>query len=216
MTNDSNIQAAEGFTMMPNALIADQRVSLAAKALWAYIASKPEGWTFRRQAMAAQLGICVKSMQKLAKELIGAGWLERDQSHAGLKGFRPAKYRLCYPNSNSNVSNFSVHTINAHTINSHTINAHTNVTRNSNKEYSNTNYSNKDIESAALSKNAKIEAFKRQAKQAARQLNLPAEDAYKFVLYWTQQGRRKMLYEEQRGFDIEARLKMWALNEKWL
>jgi hypothetical protein len=206
MTNDSNIQAAEGFTMMPNALIADQRVSLAAKALWAYIASKPEGWTFRRQAMAAQLGICVKSMQKLAKELIGAGWLERDQSHAGLKGFRPAKYRLCYPNSN--VGNFSVHTINAHTIN-----AHTNVTRNSNKEYSNKEYSNKDM-SAALSKNAKIEAFKKQAKQAARQLNLPAEDAYKFVLYWTQQGRRKMLYEEQRGFDIEARLKMWALNEK--
>ena len=49
MTNDCNIQAAEGFTMMPNALIADQRVSLAAKALWAYIVSKPEGWTFRRQ-----------------------------------------------------------------------------------------------------------------------------------------------------------------------
>ena len=192
--------------MMPNALIADQRVSLAAKALWAYIASKPEGWTFRRQAMAAQLGICVKSMQKLAKELIGAGWLERDQSHAGLKGFRPAKYRLCYPKSN--VGNFSVHTINAHTIN-----AHTNVIRNSNKEYSNTIYSKKDM-SAPLSKNAKIEAFKRQAKQAASLLHLPAEDAYKFVLYWTQQGRRKMLYEEQRGFDIEARLKMWALNEK--
>lgn len=206
MSNESNIQAAEGFTMMPNALIADQRVSLAAKALWAYIASKPEGWTFRRQAMAAQLGICVKSMQKLAKELIGAGWLERDQSHAGLKGFRPAKYRLCYPNSN--VGNFSVHTINAHTIN-----AHTNVIRNSNKEYSNTIYSKKDM-SAPLSKNAKIEAFKRQAKQAASLLHLPAEDAYKFVLYWTQQGRRKMLYEEQRGFDIEARLKMWALNEK--
>ena len=206
MSNESNIQAAEGFTMMPNALIADQRVSLAAKALWAYIASKPEGWTFRRQAMAAQLGICVKSMQKLAKELIGAGWLERDQSHAGLKGFRPAKYRLCYPKSN--VGNFSVHTINAHTIN-----AHTNVIRNSNKEYSNTIYSKKDM-SAPLSKNAKIEAFKRQAKQAASLLHLPAEDAYKFVLYWTQQGRRKMLYEEQRGFDIEARLKMWALNEK--
>lgn len=192
--------------MIPNGLIADQRVSLAAKALWAYIASKPEGWTFRRQAMAAQLGIGVKSIQKLAKELIGAGWLERDQSHAGLKGFRPAKYRLCYPNPN--VGNFSVHTINVHTIN-----AHTNVTRNSNKEYSNTIYSKKDM-SAPLSKNAKIEAFKKQAKQAARQLNLPAEDAYKFVLYWTQQGRRKMLYEEQRGFDIEARLKMWALNEK--
>ena len=206
MSNESNIQAAEGFTMMPNALIADQRVSLAAKALWAYIASKPEGWTFRRQAMAAQLGICVKSMQKLAKELIGAGWLERDQSHAGLKGFRPAKYRLCYPNSNVRIN--SVHTINAHTIN-----AHTNVIRNSNKEYSNTIYSKKDM-SAPLSKNAKIEAFKRQAKQAASLLHLPAEDAYKFVLYWTQQGRRKMLYEEQRVFDIEARLKMWALNEK--
>ena len=197
--------------MVPNGLIADQRVSLAAKALWAYIASKPEGWTFRRQAMAAQLGICVKSMQKLTKELIVAGWLERDQSHAGLKGFRPAKYRLCYPKSN--VGNFSVHTINVHTINAHTINAHTNFTRNSNKEYSNTIYRKKDM-SAPLSKNAKIEAFKRQAKQAARQLNLPAEDAYKFVLYWTQQGRSKMLYEEQRGFDIEARLKMWALNEK--
>ena len=207
MTNESNIQAAEGWTMMPNALIADQRVSLAAKALWAYIASKPEGWTFRRQAMAAQLGIGVQYLQKLSKELVVAGWLEREQKLANNNGFKPANYRLCYPKPS--VGAFSVHAPSVHAPSVHAEN-----TRNSNKEYSNTNYSNKEIESAPLSKNAKIEAFKRQAKQAARQLNLPAEDAYKFVLYWTQQGRRKMLYEEQRGFDIEARLKMWALNEK--
>ena len=206
MTNDSNIQAAEGFTMMPNALIADQRVSLAAKALWAYIASKPEGWTFRRQAMAAQLGICVQYLQKLSKELIVAGWLEREQQLANNNRFKPANYRLCYPKSN--VDGFNVHVPNVHVPNVHVKTPH-----NSNKEYSKKEYSNKDM-SAPLSKNAKIEAFKRQAKQAARQLDLPAEDAYKFVLYWTQQGRRKMLYEEQRGFDIEARLKMWALNEK--
>lgn len=193
--------------MMPNALIADQRVSLAAKALWAYIASKPEGWTFRRQAMAAQLGIGVQYMQKLSKELIVAGWLEREQKLANNNGFKPANYRLCYPKPS--VGAFSVHAPSVHAPSVHAKTIH-----NSNKDYSNTNYSKKEIESAPLSKNAKIEAFKRQAKQAARQLDLPAEDAYKFVLYWTQQGRRKMLYEEQRGFDIEARLKMWALNEK--
>lgn len=192
--------------MMPNALIADQRVSLAAKALWAYIASKPEGWTFRRQAMAAQLGICVQYLQKLSKELIVAGWLEREQKLANNNRFKPAIYRLCYPKSN--VDGFNVHVPNVHVPNVHVKNTH-----NSNKEYSNKDYSKKDM-SVALSKNAKIEAFKKQAKQAARQLHLPPEDTYKFVLYWTQQGRRKMLYEEQRGFDIEARLKMWALNEK--
>ena len=206
MTNDSNIQAAEGFTMIPNGLIADQLVSLAAKALWAYIASKPEGWTFRRQAMASQLGIGVQYLQKLSKELIVAGWLEREQKLANNNRFKPAIYRLCYPKSN--VDAFNVHVPNVHVPNVHVKTPH-----NSNKEYSKKEYSNKDM-SAPLSKNAKIEAFKRQAKQAARQLDLPAEDAYKFVLYWTQQGRRKMLYEEQRGFDIEARLKMWALNEK--
>lgn len=188
--------------MMPNALIADQRVSLAAKALWAYIASKPEGWTFRRQTMAAQLGICVNTLNKLCNDLIGAGWLEREQIHVG----KPANYRLGNPN-------FPVNQNLVHQNIVHQNLVHQNITHNSNKEYSNKEYSKKDM-SAALSKNAKIEAFKRQAKQAARQLNLPAEDAYKFVLYWTQQGRRKMLYEEQRGFDIEARLKMWALNEK--
>lgn len=192
--------------MMPNALIADQRVSLAAKALWAYIASKPEGWTFRRQAMASQLGIGVQYLQKLSKELIVAGWLEREQKLANNNRFKPAIYRLCYPKPN--VDGFNVHVPNVHVPNVHVKTPH-----NSNKEYSKKEYSKKDM-SAPLSKNAKIEAFKRQAKQAARQLNLPAEDAYKFVLYWTQQGRRKMLYEEQRGFDIEARLKMWALNEK--
>lgn len=192
--------------MMPNALIADQRVSLAAKALWAYIASKPEGWTFRSQAMASQLGIGVQYMQKLSKELIVAGWLEREQQLANNNGFKPANYRLCYPKPN--VGAFSVHALSVHALS-----VHAKTIRNSNKEYSNKDYSKKDM-SAPLSKNAKIEAFKRQAKQAARQLDLPAEDAYKFVLYWTQQGRRKMLYEEQRGFDIEARLKMWALNEK--
>lgn len=202
MTNESNIQAAEGFTMMPNALIADQRVSLAAKAVWAYIASKPEGWTFRRQAMASHLGICVNTLNKLCRELIVAGWLEREQIRVG----KPANYRLSNPNS-------PVHQNTVHQNLVHQNTVHQNITHNSNKEYSNTIYSNKDM-SAPLSKNAKIEAFKRQAKQAASQLHLPAEDAYKFVLYWTQQGRRKMLYEEQRGFDIEARLKMWALNEK--
>ena len=202
MSNESNIQAAEGFTMIPNGLIADQRVSLAAKALWAYIASKPEGWTFRRQAMASQLGICVNTLNKLCRELIGAGWLEREQIRVG----KPANYRLSNPN-------FPVNQNLVHQNIVHQNLVHQNITRNSNKEYSNTKYSNKDM-SAPLSKNAKIEAFKRQAKQAARQLAIPAEDAYKFVLYWTQQGRRKMLYEEQRGFDIEARLKMWALNEK--
>lgn len=192
--------------MLPNALIADQRVSLAAKALWAYIASKPEGWTFRRQAMAAQLGIGVQYLQKLSKELIVAGWLQREQKLANNNRFKPAIYRLCYPKSN--VDGFNVHVPNVHVPNVHVKNTHI-----SNKDYSKKDYSKKDM-SDALSKNAKIETFKRQAKQAASQLNLPAEDAYKFVLYWTQQGRRKMLYEEQRGFDIEARLKMWALNEK--
>lgn len=206
MSNESNIQAAEGFTMIPNGLIADQRVSLAAKALWAYIASKPEGWTFRRQAMASQLGIGVQYLQKLSKELIVAGWLEREQQLANNNRFKPANYRLCYPKSN--VDGFNVHVPNVHVPNVHVKTPH-----NSNKEYSKKEYSNKDM-SAPHSKNAKIEAFKKQAKQAASQLHLPAEDAYKFVLYWTQQGRRKMLYEEQRGFDIEARLKMWALNEK--
>lgn len=188
--------------MMPNALIADQRVSLAAKALWAYIASKPDGWTFRRQAMASHLGICINTLNKLCRELIVAGWLEREQIRVG----KPANYRLGNPN-------FPVHQNLVHQNIVHQNLVHQNITRNSNKEYSNKEYSNKDM-SAPLSKKAKIEAFKRQAKQAARQLDLPAEDAYKFVLYWTQQGRRKMLYEEQRGFDIEARLKMWALNEK--
>ena len=202
MTNDSNIQAAEGFTMVPNALIADQRVSLAAKALWAYIASKPEGWTFRRQAMASHLGICVNTLNKLCRELIVAGWLEREQIRVG----KPANYRLSNPNSTVNQNLVHQNIVHQNLV-------HQNITHNSNKEYSNKEYSNKDM-SGALSKNAKIEAFKRQAKQAARQLQLPPEDAYKFVLYWTQQGRRKMLYEEQRGFDIEARLKMWALNEK--
>lgn len=192
--------------MIPNALIADQRVSLAAKALWAYIASKPEGWTFRRQAMASQLGIGVQYLQKLSKELIVAGWLQREQKLANNNRFKPAIYRLCYPKSN--VDGFNVHVPNVHVPNVHVKNTHI-----SNKDYSNKDYSKKDM-SDALSKKAKIEAFKRQAKQAARQLDLPAEDAYKFVLYWTQQGRSKMLYEEQRGFDIEARLKMWALNEK--
>lgn len=189
--------------MIPNALIADQRVSLAAKALWAYIASKPEGWTFRRQAMASQLGICVNTLNKLCRELIVAGWLEREQIRVG----KPANYRLGNPNSTVNQNLVHQNIVHQNLV-------HQNLTHNSNKEYSKKDYSKKEIESAPLSKNAKIEAFKEQAKQAARQMNLPAEDAYKFVLYWTQQGRRKMLYEEQRGFDIEARLKMWALNEK--
>lgn len=187
--------------MIPNGLIADQRVSLAAKALWAYIASKPASWVFKRDAMAAQMGISRNTLLKYTNELIKNGWLEKIQSAKAAR-FAPCEYHA-----------LSVHQNTVHQNTVHQNLVHQNLVRNSNTNISNTNISNTNV-SDAHTKNQKIDSFKQQAKQAGRQLGLAKRDVFKFFTYWTQPGKRGLLYEDQKSFDVEARLKLWIANER--
>jgi hypothetical protein len=66
------------FTIVPNALVDDKRLSIEAKGLLAYLISRPNNWTVRHSHLHKELGIGRDKLQRILRELIRAGYLERD------------------------------------------------------------------------------------------------------------------------------------------
>ena len=67
------------FTVVPNAIFNDDRVSLGAKGLLGYLLSRPGNWDVRHDQLQHKLDIGRKMLSKLLKELEVAGYLERDE-----------------------------------------------------------------------------------------------------------------------------------------
>jgi hypothetical protein len=66
------------FTIVPNTLVDDKRLSIEAKGLLAYLISRPNNWTVRHSHLHKELGIGRDKLQRILRELIRAGYLERD------------------------------------------------------------------------------------------------------------------------------------------
>jgi len=73
----SNIR--KNFTICPNSLINDDRLSRDARFLFIWMASKPEDWTFYNAATAKQIKCKEETLRKYITELITAGWLTRER-----------------------------------------------------------------------------------------------------------------------------------------
>lgn len=67
------------FTQVPNAIFDDRRLSLPAKGLLIYLLSRPPSWTVRHGQLQYKLGVGRKLLDKLLKELLAAGYLDRDE-----------------------------------------------------------------------------------------------------------------------------------------
>jgi DNA-binding HxlR family transcriptional regulator len=67
------------FTVVPNAIFNDDRISLGAKGLLGYLLSRPGNWDVRHDQLQHQMGIGRKLLSKYLKELEKAGYLERDE-----------------------------------------------------------------------------------------------------------------------------------------
>jgi len=71
------------FTQISNELLNDIEISLKAKGLYSFMYSKPDGWYFTVNSMAAQLKDGRESIMSALKELINAGYIERHKHADG-------------------------------------------------------------------------------------------------------------------------------------
>lgn len=67
----------KGFTMIPNSVFTDNRLSMGARVLLGYLISKPEGWKIYNAEITKSLSISNDTLAKYYKELIACGWLQR-------------------------------------------------------------------------------------------------------------------------------------------
>src|SRR4030081_2523529 len=70
------------FTVVPNAIFNDDRLSLGAKGLLGYLLSLPGNWQVRHDRLQYKLGVGRKLLNKLLLELEEAGYLARDEEQA--------------------------------------------------------------------------------------------------------------------------------------
>lgn len=68
---------ASGFTMVPNAMLEDRRLSAEARAALAWMASKPKGWRLSVADATEVLGIGRDKWQRIIREVRAVGALER-------------------------------------------------------------------------------------------------------------------------------------------
>ena len=76
-----------GFTQTPNWIINNSRLSLKAKGLWTFLASKPSGWNFSAERIAAQTSDGRESIGSGLRELERAGLLKRRTVSRGYRKF---------------------------------------------------------------------------------------------------------------------------------
>jgi len=67
------------FTILPNAIFTDERLSIEAKGVLGYLLSRPHKWSVRLEQVASTLRIGRKKLQRIFRELISAGYVTREQ-----------------------------------------------------------------------------------------------------------------------------------------
>ena len=68
------------FTIVPNAVFADTRLSIEAKGVLGYLLSRPRKWRVRPEHVARTLNVGRKKLQRIFRELIGAGYVTGNRS----------------------------------------------------------------------------------------------------------------------------------------
>ena len=67
------------FTILPNEIFFDARLSIETKGVLAYLLSRPRTWSVRQENVGRALNVGRKKLQRIFRELIGAGYLSREQ-----------------------------------------------------------------------------------------------------------------------------------------
>jgi hypothetical protein len=81
------------FTIVPNAIFHDDRLSIEAKGVLGYLLSHPHHWQVHLDRVGRTLRIGRKKLQRIFRELIGAGYVAREQPRtAGAHCFGETDY----------------------------------------------------------------------------------------------------------------------------
>lgn len=72
-----------------NAIFRDDRLSIEAKGVLGYLLSRPHNWQVRLDHVGRKLRIGRKKLQRIFRELIGAGYVTREQARTA------GAYRFC-------------------------------------------------------------------------------------------------------------------------
>lgn len=85
MSKAANTTIIEGgnFSVMPNDLLNDSEISLAAKGLYIFMRGKPEGWNFTIRSMTKQLKEGQAAITTALKELKNTGWVKYSKNADG-------------------------------------------------------------------------------------------------------------------------------------
>ena len=82
------------FSTIPNALTNDKRLSMQARFVYVFMASKPSGWDFLIEVMSSEIGCNKKTLEKYVKELIKYGWLVKGKQKNESGKFGAVEYTL--------------------------------------------------------------------------------------------------------------------------
>jgi hypothetical protein len=81
------------FTIIPNAIFRDDRLTIEAKGVLGYLLSRPHNWQVRLDHVGRTLRIGRKKLQRIFRELISAGYVTREQARtAGAHRFCQIDY----------------------------------------------------------------------------------------------------------------------------
>lgn len=86
------VQRRSGFTVLPNSLLRDPRLSIKAKGLACLALSLPPGWEYSVAGLASVCGCGRDMIRGAIKELEGAGYLARELVHDGSGKFSGCRY----------------------------------------------------------------------------------------------------------------------------
>jgi hypothetical protein len=67
------------FTVLPNAIFIDRRLSIEAKGVLGFLLSRPDKWSVRLEQVGRALNVGRRKLQRVFRELIGAGYVTREQ-----------------------------------------------------------------------------------------------------------------------------------------
>ena len=74
------------YTKVPNTVIRDNSLTCEARLLYCYMLSMEDGWKFYRSAMASAIGVSRQKLNRVVRELMDAGLVERKGQDRGAGG----------------------------------------------------------------------------------------------------------------------------------
>jgi hypothetical protein len=194
----------KGYTRVPNALITDTRLSVGARLLYCYIASRPPGWKFKAEVIYQILGVCHSTAKGYVNELEALGYITREQQRGEHGRFGSTKFT---------VVNFSDGGATDGGATDGGEIADIIILNNSNTDLNKTECESGDKSPGHTQDDLK-KFFLSKAKEAQSTIGASDDTMIKFASYWMQRTENgRMLWQTKRTFDFAARLKIWVKNE---